>query len=219
VAVTGKLQGLVERAVSDARTQMLERVRSAIVGATAGPVPRGYRHSGELDPEARTTLFCERVDDYRADVVRISAADIETAVAAECVARAVETLVVPPGLSWRPPGVEITVDDGLGARELDRVGGVLTGCTVAVAETGTIMLSGGESEGRRALTLIPDLHICVVLESQICELVPEALARLEPQRPITFISGPSATSDIELNRVEGVHGPRTLVVLVAKEER
>jgi L-lactate dehydrogenase complex protein LldG len=110
-------------------------------------------------------------------------------------------------------------DTGLTAAELDQVDGALTGCTAAVAETGTIILTAQRHEGRRALTLVPDLHICVVRESQIVELLPEALEALRgsEQRPITFVSGPSATSDIELSRVEGVHGPRTLVVLVVKE--
>jgi L-lactate dehydrogenase complex protein LldG len=136
---------------------------------------------------------------------------------AVCAERGVSTLVIPPDVPWRPSGVQLVEDHGLSARELDRVDGALTGCTTAIAETGTIVLSGGEHDGRRALTLVPDLHICVVRESQICELLPEALARIDPRRPITFISGPSATSDIELSRVEGVHGPRTLIVLVAKE--
>src|SRR4029077_18352794 len=126
---------------------------------------------------------------------------------------------VPPGLpaDWRPPNA--VEDDGLSAHELDRLAGVVTGCTVAIAETGTIVLAGGPAEGRRALTLVPDLHVCVVEERQIVELVREARERLadlvrRERRPLTFVSGPSATSDIELSRVEGVHGPRTLVVLV-----
>ncbi len=119
----------------------------------------------------------------------------------------------------RPGAVE---DHGLTADELDGLDGALTGCTVAIAETGTIVLTAQPHEGRRALTLVPDLHICVVRESQICELVPEALDVIREhgleRRPITLVSGPSATSDIELSRVEGVHGPRTLVVLVAADD-
>jgi L-lactate dehydrogenase complex protein LldG len=140
-----------------------------------------------------------------------------------CADRGATRLVVPDGIPswWHPDGVELVADHGLSARELDMVDGALTGCTVAIAETGTIVLAAGETEGRRALSLVPDLHICVVYEQQIVELLPEALARLAhdglEQRPLTFISGPSATSDIELSRVEGVHGPRDLVVLVVKE--
>ena len=129
----------------------------------------------------------------------------------------------PGGLpsAWRSADVELVEDDELSARDLDLVDGAVTGCTVAIAETGTIVLTGGPAEGRRALSLVPDLHVCVVSEPQIVELLPEALARVADaalqRRPLTFISGPSATSDIELSRVEGVHGPRDLVVLVVKE--
>ncbi len=119
---------------------------------------------------------------------------------------------------WRPHGIELTEDEGLSATELDRLDGALTGCAAGIAETGTFVLDGGPGQGRRALTLVPDLHICVIGEAQISGLVPETVERLEPAvregRPLTFVSGPSATSDIELNRVEGVHGPRTLHVLV-----
>ena len=117
-------------------------------------------------------------------------------------------------------GREVVEDDGLSVRELDELDGALTGCAVAIAETGTFVLDGGSGQGRRALTLVPDLHICVVREDQVVGLVPEAVGKLEDAvrtgRPLTFVSGPSATSDIELDRVEGVHGPRVLhVVLVA----
>jgi L-lactate dehydrogenase complex protein LldG len=131
--------------------------------------------------------------------------------------------VAPSGIppAWRGAEIELVEDHDLSAAELDRVDGALTGCTAAIAETGTIILTAGPAEGRRALSLVPDLHVCVVLEHQIVELVPEALARLAAdgleRRPLMFISGPSATSDIELSRVEGVHGPRDRVVLVVKE--
>jgi L-lactate dehydrogenase complex protein LldG len=175
--------------------------------------------------EQRVTLFCERVGEYRADVHRCAEAEVSALVASVCARRGARTLVVPPGLpsSWRSGALELVDDDGLSAQELDAVDGAATGCTVAIAETGTIVLAAGAAEGRRALTLVPDLHVCVVGEQQIVELVPEALARIEKsglaRRPITFVSGPSATSDIELSRVEGVHGPRNLVVLVMKEVR
>jgi L-lactate dehydrogenase complex protein LldG len=208
----------VAPAVSDARTEILARIGDAITGVQAAPTPRAYRRSGSLGSEERIELFVERVADYRADVRRVDGSEIEAAIAAVCGERSVRTLAVPPGLSWRPQGVELVEDHDLTAHELDRVDGALTGCSAAIAESGTLVLTAGPEEGRRALTLVPDLHICVVRESQICELLPEALERIDPRRPITFVSGPSATSDIELSRVEGVHGPRTLVVLVATEE-
>jgi L-lactate dehydrogenase complex protein LldG len=209
--------------VSVARDEVLSRVRGAILGASAPPPGRDYRRTGELDPEARVDLLCERIADYRAEVRRIAYGEVSAAVAAALAGLGATRVGVPAGLpgEWLPPGLEAVVDDGLSATELDRLDAVVTGCTLAVAETGTLILCGGPEEGRRALTLVPDVHICVVRESRVVELVPEAISTLtalgSDRRPLTFISGPSATSDIELSRVEGVHGPRTLVVLVAKE--
>jgi L-lactate dehydrogenase complex protein LldG len=203
---------------ADARTELLARIRSATRGAPPVTIPTEFRSRGNLDPPLRVARFCERVGDYRADVRRV--ADVAEAVAAAARECAGTRFVVPAGLphAWRPPELELVDDVGSSPAELDRRDGVITGCTVAIAETGTIVLSSGAHEGRRAITLVPDLHICVVDEAQIVELVPEAFARLAEldlqTRPITFISGPSATSDIELSRVEGVHGPRDLVVLV-----
>jgi L-lactate dehydrogenase complex protein LldG len=167
-------------------------------------------------------MLCERLEDYRALARRVSAAQLHDTITEVFATRGAARIGIPAGLpnEWRPGGVELIEDHStLDARELDRLDGVLTGCTVAIAETATIVLAGGPLEGRRALTLVPDLHVCVVREEQIVELVPEAMARLDDlagreRRPLTFISGPSATSDIELSRVEGVHGPRTLVVLI-----
>jgi len=199
--------------VTTAREEVLARIRA--VDRTAPPaVVRRYRVSGSLSREARVELFAERVADYRAEVRVVE--DVTDAIASICAGR----VGIPPGLpaGWRPAATDLVEDDGLSARELDALDGVVTGCTVAIAETGTIVLSGGATEGRRALSLVPDLHVCVVRTQQIVELVPEALAAVDPRRPLTFISGPSATSDIELSRVEGVHGPRTLVVLIVNEE-
>jgi L-lactate dehydrogenase complex protein LldG len=205
--------------LSDARRAILERI-AAGASDLAAPIPRDYRRDGALGHEERVALFCERVGEYRADVRRVAEPDVAAAVASASSGR---RLVVPGGVpaSWRPAGLELVEDRGLTPRELDEIDGSLTGCTVAIAETGTIVLTAASHEGRRALTLVPDLHICVVRERQIVELVSEALERLTGEslhrRPLTLISGPSATSDIELSRVEGVHGPRDLVVLVAKE--
>ena len=200
--------------MSGARAEILARIRAVDRGA-AGPVLRAYRRNGTLDDAERVDRFCERVADYRADVRRVD--DVARAVDDVCGELSARRLVIPAGLpaAWRPSGLELVEDAGLTPIELDALDGVVTGATVAIAETGTIVLSSGPHEGRRAITLVPDLHVCVVEESQIVELVPEALERVPVRRPLTLVSGPSATSDIELSRVEGVHGPRTLVVLVA----
>jgi len=210
--------------MTGARQEILERIAAAVTGAPeTDPLPRGYRRAGTLGAEERTALFCVRVGEYRAEVERIAEADVAATVESVCSSRGVQTLAVPVGVpdSWRPAKVRLVEDTLLSPRELDALDGTLTGCTAAVAETGTIVLTAGPREGRRALTLVPDVHICVVRETQIVELLPEALALLGAGgfelRPITFISGPSATSDIERSRVEGVHGPRNLVVLVVTD--
>lgn len=211
--------------MSPAREAVLARIRSATAGASA-PVPAAgsYRRTGTLDRAARTELLCERLVDYRAEVSRVSAAELPAAIGEAFAARGASRIGIPAGLpaAWRPAGAELVVDQGLSAVELAALDGVLSGCTLAVAETGTLVLAGGPSEGRRALTLVPDLHVCVVCEEQIVELLPEATETLSAlardRRPLTLVSGPSATSDIELARVEGVHGPRTLVVLVTVKE-
>jgi L-lactate dehydrogenase complex protein LldG len=207
--------------MSGARAAILARIAAAAGRTEVEPPPRLYRRAGTLPAAARTALFCERAGEYRAEVRRTRPDGVAAAVRAACEARGARRLAVPAGLpaAWRPRGVELVEHGELGPHELDRLDGVVTGCTVAVAETGTIALAGGPAEGRRALTLVPDLHVCIVQESQIVELVPEAIALLgelvlRERRPLTLVSGPSATSDIELSRVEGVHGPRSLVVVV-----
>jgi L-lactate dehydrogenase complex protein LldG len=162
-------------------------------------------------------LFCERVADYRATVHR--ARDVAPAVRAACDAHGASRLACAPGAALEVDGLDLVPDDPpLPIRELDGLDGVLTGCALAIAETGTIVLDGAPASGRRALTLVPDLHVCVVRADQVVADVPGATAALAPAaragRPITLISGPSATSDIELQRVEGVHGPRKLDVVV-----
>lgn len=210
--------------MSGAREEILQRIAAVVPPPAALPAAaREYRCAGALSEDERAELFCRRVGEYRSDVHRIDESDVPTLISSVCRALDAPRLVVPPGLppAWRGADVELVYDDGLSALELDGVNGALTGCTAAIAETGTIVLTAGPLEGRRALTLVPDLHICVVRESQIVQLLPEAMASVAAKglerQPITFISGPSATSDIELSRVEGVHGPRTLVVLVVKE--
>ena len=188
------------------------------------PVERGYRKEDDAPREEIVEMFAERVAEYEATVHRLSEADLPRAIAEACERRGVRQLVIPPGLpkEWIPDDVDTLRDAArprLTNEELDESDGVLTGCSLGIAQTGTIVLDAGKGQGRRALTLLPDYHLCVVREDQIVGLVPEAFAKLEEAvkgegRAITFISGPSATSDIELNRVEGVHGPRALEVLI-----
>jgi L-lactate dehydrogenase complex protein LldG len=193
-----------------ARDEVLGRVRRALAAAPpAPPVPRDYRSAPV--PEADVLeLFAERVSDYQATVVRCTEDDVTTQIAAALDgARA----VVPPDLPWEVAGS--VLDTGLSSAALDATEAVVTAAAVGIAVTGTIVLDHGPGQGRRALSLVPDLHVCVVRADQVRYGVPEAVAALDPARPQTWISGPSATSDIELDRVEGVHGPRTLrVVLV-----
>jgi L-lactate dehydrogenase complex protein LldG len=212
--------------VSASRELILARVRDAIAGSAAGPpVPREYRRAGGRDQAATIELLCERIGAYQAEVRRVDPAGLRAAVGAAFAQRGAARICIPSAIPahWRPDGCELVEDDELANVSLDRLDGVLTGCTLAIAETGTIVLTAAAREGRRALSLVPDLHVCVIEEEQVVELVPQGIAILAEivrgeRRPITLISGPSATSDIELNRVEGVHGPRTLVVLVLAKE-
>ena len=203
--------------MADARSCVLGRIRRALADRPAAPeIPRAYdpsRQLGEL-----VELAAERIADYRAEVHRAAPDDVPATISALLAERGARRMVGPVDLpaAWKVDAAEwLTDSPTLSIDQLDCADGVLTGCAVAVAETGTIVLDGGEAQGRRALTLVPDYHLCVVRTDQIVGIVPEALARLEPTRPLTFISGPSATSDIELDRVEGVHGPRTLHVIIA----
>lgn len=194
---------------ASARDDVLGRVRRATAGATSEPVPRAYRGVGE-EP-ADLELLVDRLLDYRAEVHRCGASEVPGMLDGLLSGR----VLVPQGF----PGDWLTrdgwvADDGLTARELDAVDAVVTTCAVAVAETGTIVLDGGPGQGRRAVTLVPDRHVVVVHADQVVQTVPQAFARLDAKRAQTWISGPSATSDIELQRVEGVHGPRQLVVVL-----
>jgi len=203
--------------MTDARSEVLARIRSALAAASpqSGPVPREY-HRETLSGTADIDRFVETVSDYRARVQRMSAGELPSAIAALLPdgARVVVPADVPA--SWLPDVDVLTDDQGapLSVADLDAVDAVVTGCAVGIGATGTIVLDTGVAQGRRALTLVPDHHICVVFTDQVVDTVPQAFAALDPIRPLTFISGPSATSDIELDRVEGVHGPRTLDVLL-----
>jgi L-lactate dehydrogenase complex protein LldG len=199
-----------------ARDDILGRVRAALqdVPRDEDPLPAAYQPppASPGDPVAR---FVERVSDYRATVREVD--EVAPVVALVCAEHRAGRIAIPPALpgAWRPAGVDLVEDRGLSASELDALAGALTGCALAIAETGTIVLDGGQRSGRRALTLVPDLHLCVVERAQVVATVPEAIRALDGARgPFTFVSGPSATSDIELDRVEGVHGPRRLEVLL-----
>ncbi|MEV8514788.1 LUD domain-containing protein [Dactylosporangium sp. NPDC051484] len=195
----------------DVRSVVLARIRTALgSNASAPDVPRDYRRA-DVSAPGDLELLADRLLDYKATVVHTTADGLAADLAKAL--DGISPLIVPPGLSFAVPGA--TVDDGtLDAAALDGFAGVVTGCAAAVAETGTIALDGSPDQGRRAITLVPDRHYCVVRADQVVQSVPDLLARLTPTRPLTLISGPSATSDIELDRVEGVHGPRTLVVFL-----
>ena len=199
--------------MTSAREEILGRVRSALAGTRThdGPAPRPPIPHGSA-PGDVVDLFCERVADYRAVVERCSAAEVSERVLAALADLPAGRVVVPAGLSVIVP--DAVVDDGLSAADLDACAAVVTDASVGIAETGTIVLDHGAGQGRRAITLVPDVHVCLVRADQVVADVPDAMPRLDPRRPLTWISGPSATSDIELSRVEGVHGPRTLHVLV-----
>jgi L-lactate dehydrogenase complex protein LldG len=196
----------------DAREAILTSIRKAL--ATAPPpevdVPRSYRDLPVADDFV--DLFVERVEDYRATVTRTTPAEAESAIRAALGEG--RSVVVPDGLGYTVVGA--IPDRALTHEQLDAVDAVVTEAALGIASTGTIVLEHGRGQGRRALSLVPDLHVCIVRESQVVGGVPQAVAALDPARPQTWISGPSATSDIELDRVEGVHGPRSLhVVLVS----
>lgn len=216
--------------MSSPRDVVLDRIRAALKDVPASEKPedvaidRGYRHVDDAPEKDRLELFIDRVRDYKAKVKVARPEALGAAIAESCAARNVKRLVVPADLpdGWAPPGVELVREPGLTNDQLDHTDGVLTACALGIAQTGTVVLDSGPGQGRRAITLVPDYHLCVIRQDQVVGLVPEAVVKLQsaaeaPERPITFISGPSATSDIELNRVEGVHGPRTLEVIVVTE--
>ncbi len=210
--------------MTDAREDILARIERALADRPApGPVVRDYGTAGSVSRprEALVEQLVDRLVDYRASVRCAAPAVLAATIADALAARGVHRLVVPPGLpgEWlaATSAVEQVGDQPpLSPYDLDAQDGVVTACAVAVAETGTIVLDGGLGQGRRALTLVPDYHLVVVYADDVVATVPDGIARLDPTRPLTWISGPSATSDIELDRVEGVHGPRALEVVVVE---
>ena len=206
--------------MSEARDAVLGRIREALTdGAVAPDVPHDYVVRGSRPADEVVALFVDRVEEAGGVVVTADVA--RAAVASTLEEHGASHVVVAPDLEpdLRPSGVELVEDHGLTPAELDALDGAVTTCAVACADTGTIALDGGPGQGRRAITLVPDLHVCIVRRGQIVETVPELFERLAPSaregRPMVLVSGPSATSDIGFERVEGVHGPRRLVIVLA----
>jgi L-lactate dehydrogenase complex protein LldG len=212
---------------NSARAEVLRRIREAKGGASSAEaaligwdaIARQYKQAASRTQEAVLDLLEDRLRDYDARVMRVGEAEVGAAVAKMMHDRGVRRIVVPGGLraEWLSGGFEFVVDEGLSAAELDGMDGVMTGATVAIAETGTVVLQNTAGQGRRAVTLVPDYHLCVVRVQDVVETVPEAIARLEGTADLatTFVSGPSATADIEMTRIKGVHGPRFLDVILA----
>jgi L-lactate dehydrogenase complex protein LldG len=204
-----------------ARDEIMRRAGAALADRPQpDSIPRDYRRTGS--PGDVIELFAERAAEYEASVRRVTPDELPAAIAGALRQRGARRIAVPPGLpgNWlSDTGAEVERhgdDPPLTVAHLERLDGVVTGCAVAIAETGTIILDAGFGQGRRVLTLLPDYHLCIVRGDQIVATLAEGLARLDPTRPQTWISGPSATSDIELDRVEGVHGPRTLHILAVE---
>jgi len=214
----------------NARAEILRRIAAA--GGSQNPptpeevndaqarLPHAYRMRGTMARAGVLALFAHRLEDYGAGVKACSAAEVEQTLSGMLQRRGVRRMALPGGfpVDWLPTQPEFLNADTLGARDLDRCDGVLTGATVAIAETGTLVLQAIAGQGRRAVTLVPDYHLCVVRAADVVETVPEAFLRLEPTKtlPTTFVSGPSATADIEMTRIKGVHGPRFLDVLLVE---
>ncbi len=221
--------------MATARDAILRRIREGLGDVPAGErpegaaVPRDYQHASTDAHPALVERFIDRVSDYGAALQRVSVGALPQAIADACARRSVRRLVLPADVpsEWVAllDGVELLrdgPDSPLSVDALDSSDGALTGCALAIAQTGSLVLDTGPAQGRRALTLVPDYHLCVLREDQIVGIVPEAVAALgdsaRERRPITFVSGPSATVDIEFQRVQGVHGPRTLDILLVGQE-
>ena len=203
------------------REQVLAAVRGAIRDAATPEIPRNYQRTLGLNQQQLVELLAERVDDYRAEVEIIKRSDIGRAIGNQLATRQIGSVVVPNDLDpqWLTTVTSQVFRDSpdLTATDLDQIDAVITGSAAAVAVTGTIILDSAAIQGRRAIHLVPDTHVCVVDSADVVGTLPEVMERLDASRPLTWISGPSATSDIELDRVEGVHGPRNLIVLITTD--
>ncbi|MEY8577917.1 LUD domain-containing protein [Corynebacteriaceae bacterium 6-324] len=209
--------------MASAKSEILARIRTAQKSAKLPEfvnAPRNYVVSGTTDAEQLRELLIDRLEDYKADVHVCEEPDLASTVVGILDQRECHTVRFAPGMDAQLfdafAGDAAADDASVDPRELDSVDAVITESTVSCAQTGTIVLESGETNGRRALTLVPDRHVCIVRSSDIVFGVPEMVARINPERPATLVSGPSATSDIELSRVEGVHGPRDLIVVIVK---
>lgn len=208
------------------RQTVLERIRAELGGITADAaadyarLPRGYTHCGSLSVEARLALMVERLREYDADVVECAEPALPATISAEIARRGYRLLVAPAGLPapWLVGGVDWRVDHELSYQQIEEAQGVVTASFCAVAESGTIVLHHSPAEGRRVLTVLPDWHLCILRASDVVETLPEYFARVaEPPKLATYISGPSATADIEMTRIKGVHGPRFLSVILVRD--
>jgi L-lactate dehydrogenase complex protein LldG len=216
----------IDTANNPARAEILKCIRKAKGGTSTeeaartgwSAVERQYRRATSQPREIVLTLLEDRLRDYDARVVRAKAAEVVESVRAMLGERKAQRMAVPAGVptEWLPEGFEFVVDAAMPAAELDRVDGVMTGATLAIAETGTVVLQSVAGQGRRAVTLVPDYHLCVVRIEDVVGTVPEAIQRLQATAGLatTFVSGPSATADIEMTRIKGVHGPRFLDVIL-----
>jgi len=212
----------VGQAMKSAKDEIFASIREAAGISPVGrieeysAIARAYHQRGGLDLDARLSLFTERLIDYDAVVYRCAEAEVPATVVNALTERGKRSLVIPPNLrrDWLPAEMQFVPDADLPYPELDASEGSLTGCTAAIAMTGSILLGHGPNEGRRALTLIPDYHLCVVYSGQVVETVPEGIRQMSGCATITTISGPSATADIEMTRIKGVHGPRSFDVIL-----
>jgi L-lactate dehydrogenase complex protein LldG len=211
------------------RDKILDRVRTATKLVAKGPaeresayaaLPREYVHAGQLSRDASIALLIERLREYDAEVVECAPAEVPAVIAAQLAASGKHTFVAPAGLpaAWLAKGFDWKLDSGLTSAEIEKAEGVLTASFCAIADSGTIVLHHSATEGRRILTLLPDWHLCILYASQVVETLPEYFARCDqPPGLATYISGPSATADIEMTRIKGVHGPRFLHVIVVHD--
>jgi L-lactate dehydrogenase complex protein LldG len=212
--------------VSSSRERVLEKVRRATADRAHDPasyptIQRTYVRHGQRGAEGKLALMVERLREYDAEVVEATPDAVPAAIAEQLTASGRHSFVVPVGLpaAWRVPGFEWKIDEGLSIAEIEKAEGVITASFCAIADSGTIVLHHSQSEGRRVISLLPDWHLCVLRASDVVETLPEYFARCtEPPELATYISGPSATADIEMTRIKGVHGPRFLHVLLVRDE-